>query len=94
MQFSCFCLVLISPPKYHHRISTFTAFVRAMKFMAIFIMYLGRVDTVVFSPGVGWFMDKFPLDGLPHCFLRDTLLHDAVSSLEDWTGNQFVIIPY
>ena len=53
-----------------------------MKFIAIFIAYLGRIDMIVFAPGVGWFMDSIPLDGLPHCFLRDLLMHDAVS--DDW----------
>jgi len=56
---------------------TFTAFVRALKLFAICTFYIGRIDTQLFAPGVGWFLDKIPLDGLPHCFYRDLLLHDA-----------------
>lgn len=58
-------------------LTTLTALVRSVKFMAIFLLYLGRIDGEVFAPGVGWFMDSIPLDGLPHCFYRDVLLHEA-----------------
>ncbi|CAB9503463.1 expressed unknown protein [Seminavis robusta] len=58
-------------------LTTFTALVRGLKFMAIFLLYLGRIDREVFAPGVGWFRDDIPLDGLPHCFARDLLLHEA-----------------
>lgn len=58
-------------------LTTLTALVRGVKFMAIFLLYLGRIDGEVFAPGVGWFMDSIPLDGLPHCFYRDVLLHEA-----------------
>lgn len=60
-------------------LTTFSAFVRALKFLAIFLFYLGRIDVQIFAPGIGWFMDSIPLDGLPHCFLRDLLLNEAVS---------------
>ncbi|CAB9498327.1 expressed unknown protein [Seminavis robusta] len=58
-------------------LTTFTALVRGLKFMAIFLLYLGRIDREVFAPGVGWFRDDIPLDGLPHCFARDLLIHEA-----------------
>mmetsp|Transcript_11119 Transcript_11119/g.16328 ORF Transcript_11119/g.16328 Transcript_11119/m.16328 type:complete len:948 (+) Transcript_11119:156-2999(+) len=39
--------------------------------------YLGRLDTPFLAPGIGWLLNKFPMDALPITFRRDLFLHEA-----------------
>ena len=61
-------------------LSLLTIPLRFVTLLLITFFYLGRVDTVFLAPGVGWILNKFPLDGLPIIFRRDLFLHEAVSS--------------
>lgn len=61
-------------------LSVLTIPLRFVTLLLVTFFYLGRIDTVFLAPGVGWIINKFPLDGLPIIFRRDLFLHEAVSS--------------
>jgi hypothetical protein len=50
--------------------------IRLIKLIAISAFYIGRLDTPVFAPGVGY-VGPVPLDGHPVQFRKDLLTHDA-----------------
>jgi hypothetical protein len=39
---------------------------------------INRIDTPFLALGVGWIMDKIPLDSYPVAFRKDLLIHEAV----------------
>jgi len=58
-------------------LATWTIVVRAVRIIAVAIFYIGRLDTPVIAPGVGWLFNKFPPDLLPITFRKELLMHDA-----------------
>ncbi|CAB9513809.1 expressed unknown protein [Seminavis robusta] len=49
---------------------------RFIKLIVVTGFYVGRIDTPVFAPGVGY-VGNSPLDPAPHAFYKDLLLHEA-----------------
>lgn len=58
-------------------LATWTIIVRAIRVLAVAIFYIGRLDTPVLAPNVGWLLNRFPPDLLPITFRKEVLVHDA-----------------
>lgn len=55
-----------------------TVTTRAIKLALVTCFYLGRIDTPMLAPGVGYVAGS-PLDPAPIAFKKDLLIHEAVS---------------
>jgi hypothetical protein len=51
---------------------------RVVKLLLVAIFYIGRIDTPLLAPGVGWLFNRLPLDAFPIAFRKDLLSHEAV----------------
>ena len=51
---------------------------RIVKLLLIAIFYIGRIDTPLLAPGIGWLFNRVPIDAFPIAFRKDLLSHEAV----------------
>lgn len=57
-----------------------TMLVRSIKLLIVTVIYIGRIDVPIFSPGVGN-VGPIALDSEHVSFKHDLLIHDAVSQI-------------
>lgn len=50
---------------------------RTVKLILVAIFYIGRIDTPMLAPGVGWLFNRIPIDTFPIAFRQDILIHEA-----------------
>jgi hypothetical protein len=53
---------------------------RIVKLLLVALFYIGRIDTPMLAPGVGWVFNRIPVDSFPIAFRKDILIHEAVST--------------